>query len=289
MNEDKPLEFTGERFTPECVREIWYEHYHRYAFAKNLVKGKKVLDAACGEGYGSHLLSKYASKVTGLDIDKQSIEHANNKYKTSNLSFVEGSCSQLPFADGSFDVVVSFETLEHLEQQAEMLEEFKRVLTKDGILIISTPDKQHYSDATGFVNEYHVKELYKQEFKDLLNQHWQQQVWYAQAMTFNSVLEKIDSTDHNYSTDILNGELLETNRAFLTPIYYLVIASVNTKPDLPDLHLFADKEQTVYEHYNKTIKDYIYLANKHNDLVKQHEKWLSIPILGKIIQFLAKR
>jgi len=289
MNEDKPLEFTGERFTPECVREIWYEHYHRYAFAKNLVKGKKVLDAACGEGYGSHLLSKYASKVTGLDIDKQSIEHANNKYKTSNLSFVEGSCSQLPFADGNFDVVVSFETLEHLEQQAEMLEEFKRVLTKDGILIISTPDKQHYSDATGFVNEYHVKELYKQEFKDLLNQHWQQQVWYAQAMTFNSVLEKIDSTDHNYSTDILNGELLETNRAFLTPIYYLVIASVNTKPDLPDLHLFADKEQTVYEHYNKTIKDYIYLANKHNDLVKQHEKWLSIPILGKIIQFLAKR
>ncbi len=61
----KPLEFTGERFTPECVREIWYEHYHRYVFAHGLVTGRKVLDAACGEGYGSALLATEASSVTG--------------------------------------------------------------------------------------------------------------------------------------------------------------------------------------------------------------------------------
>jgi 2-polyprenyl-3-methyl-5-hydroxy-6-metoxy-1,4-benzoquinol methylase len=53
----KPLEFTGERFTPECVREIWYEHYHRYVFAREHVAGLKVLDAACGEGYGSYILA----------------------------------------------------------------------------------------------------------------------------------------------------------------------------------------------------------------------------------------
>ena len=289
MSDDKQLEFTGERFTPECVREIWYEHYHRYAFAKSLVKDKNVLDAACGEGYGSDILSKYASSVRGLDIDAESVGHAQSRYKRDNLSFVEGSCTLLPFEDNSFDVVVSFETLEHLEQQEEMLAEFKRVLNKEGVLIISTPDKKHYSDATGFENEYHVKELYKNEFKSLLDTHWQYQTWYAQAMTFNSVLEKIDFSGSYYSTDILIDEKLNTDKSFLTSMYYLVIASNESLRDFPDLHLFADKQQSVYEHYNKTIKDYIYLANKHNELLKQHEKWLSMPILGKIIRFLAKR
>jgi len=82
---------------------------------------------------------------------------------------------------------------------------------------------------------------------------------------------------------------LETNSELLTPMYYLVIASNAKQNELTDLHLFADKEQSVYEHYNKTIKDYIYLANKHNALIKKHEKWLSIPILGKIIKFFEKR
>lgn len=283
------LEFTGERFTPECVREIWYEHYHRYAFAKNLVKGKNILDAASGEGYGSHLLSSYADKVTGLDIDEKAIDHAQSRYKQSNLEFVVGSCAQLPFADNSFDMVVSFETLEHLGQQKEMLSEFNRVLTSDGVLIISTPDKKHYSDATGFVNEFHVKELYKKEFKSLLDSHWPQQTWYAQAMTFNSVLEKIDSDESAYTTDILKQDELESNGPMLKPMYYLVIASKSKEPETTDLHIFSDKQQSVYQHYNKTIKDYIYLANKHNDLLNKHEKWLSIPILGRILKLLDKR
>ena len=60
MSDDAALPFTGERFTPECVREIWYEHWHRYAFARRLGAGRRVLDAACGEGYGSALLAKVA-------------------------------------------------------------------------------------------------------------------------------------------------------------------------------------------------------------------------------------
>ena len=291
MSDEKQLEFTGERFTPECVREIWYEHYHRYAFAKKFVNGKSVLDAACGEGYGSVLLSQYADSVVGVDIDEKSINHANSKYQKDNLKYVKASCIELPFDDNSFDVIVSFETLEHLAEQSQMLEEFNRVLKKDGLLMISTPDKKHYTDATGFTNEFHVKELYREEFKELIDVHWLHQQWYSQTMTFNSVIEKHNNKDKVYATDILNGETLDVDKPMLTPMYYIVMATNNIKDETqyPSLHLFADKQQSVYEHYNKTIKDYIYLANKHNALIKKLDKWLSIPILGKIIKFLDKR
>ena len=290
MTKDKKLTFTGERFTPECVREIWYEHYHRYAFAKRLIAGKTILDAACGEGYGSNILAETAKQVTGLDIDSESIEHASLRYKKNNLRFVQGSCADLPFEDGSFDMVISFETLEHLEQQQEMLVEFSRVLKKDGILIISTPDKKHYSDATGFKNEFHVKELYKEEFKQLLNSHWQHQTWYSQAMAFSSIMEKIDSKESLFATDILDQGKLETDKKMLTSMYYIVIAAQQqiTLPQLPDLHLFADKQQSVYKHYNETIRDYISVAEKYVALNNKHEKWLSTPILGKIIKFLER-
>ena len=290
MTKDKKLTFTGERFTPECVREIWYEHYHRYAFAKRLIAGKTILDAACGEGYGSNILAETAKQVTGLDIDSESIEHASLRYKKNNLRFVQGSCADLPFEDDSFDMVISFETLEHLEQQQEMLVEFSRVLKKDGILIISTPDKKHYSDATGFKNEFHVKELYKEEFKQLLNSHWQHQTWYSQAMAFSSIMEKIDSKESLFATDILDQGKLETDKKMLTSMYYIVIAAQQqiTLPQLPDLHLFADKQQSVYKHYNETIRDYISVAEKYVALNDKHEKWLSTPILGKIIKFLER-
>ena len=290
MDKEKKLDFTGERFTPECVREIWYEHYHRYAFACHLVKNKTVLDAACGEGYGSNILATEAKNVTGLDIDFESINHATSRYNKENLSFVQGSCTELPFEAQSFDVIVSFETLEHLKEQSQMLSEFKRVLKSDGLLIISTPDKKHYSDATGFTNEYHLKELYKEEFEILLGDYWKNAIWYSQAMAFHSILEKHNSSKTSYKTDVLTEEQFDTQKDIIKPMYYVVVAGDNLRGlSLPDIHMFADIQQSVYEHYNKTIRDYIYLANKHNDLLKEHEKLFSIPILGRVFRYINKR
>ena len=76
MTGSVPLEFTGERFTPECVREIWYEHWHRYALVQPWAQGRRVLDAACGEGYGSALLARGAQSVLGLDISPAAVAHA---------------------------------------------------------------------------------------------------------------------------------------------------------------------------------------------------------------------
>ena len=112
---DSVLEFTGERFTPENSREIWYEHYHRYALASQLVNGLHVLDAACGEGYGSELLAGTAASVTAVDISAQTIEHASKRYgQVENLEFIEADCSHLDMEEHKFDAIISFETLEHL-------------------------------------------------------------------------------------------------------------------------------------------------------------------------------
>lgn len=165
-------EYNGERFLPEeCTGEIEIEHYQRYLFAKYLVSGKEVLDVACGEGYGSNLLSGTASKVIGMDIDKAVIEKADIKYGNNKLSYITGSVAELPFEEDTFDVIVSFETIEHIksELQEKFLKEAHRVLKKDGVLIISTPNKSVYTDLVKGENSFHVKEFYVQEFIQFLN------------------------------------------------------------------------------------------------------------------------
>jgi 2-polyprenyl-3-methyl-5-hydroxy-6-metoxy-1,4-benzoquinol methylase len=82
------LPFTGERFIPGTRGEIWIEHWHRYHFAARWVKGKRVLDLACGEGYGSALLARHAESITGVDVSQQAIDHAQRAYgKLRNARF----------------------------------------------------------------------------------------------------------------------------------------------------------------------------------------------------------
>jgi GT2 family glycosyltransferase/2-polyprenyl-3-methyl-5-hydroxy-6-metoxy-1,4-benzoquinol methylase len=171
------MEFTGERFVPlnELMQdEIAFEHLHRYHAAKELVKGKVVLDIACGEGYGSDILSMNAERVIGVDIDADTIEHAKNKYIKNNLQFLTGSTDNIPVAENSVDIVVSYETIEHIneESQTKFLDEIKRVLKDDGILIISTPDKTNYTDRYAHKNEFHLKEFEKEEFVSFLSNYF---------------------------------------------------------------------------------------------------------------------
>ncbi len=186
------LEFTGERYIPndDNNSEIFMQHIQRYIVAKDLCKNKKVLDIACGEGYGSDMLAEVASSVCGVDISEEAVLHAKNKYKRDNLSFLTGSVADIPFDNESFDIIISFETIEHVSEdlQIQFLNEIKRVLKKDGFLIISSPDKLYYSDMAGFKNIYHVKELYEEEFSAILKKYFKNINMYYQGMLATSYI-----------------------------------------------------------------------------------------------------
>ena len=189
--------FTGERFVPGIEDpNLEIEHFQRYLSVCKLVTGKKVLDAACGEGYGSKLLSEYAQSVIGIDIDCETIERAKKKYESvSNLRYQQGSVEKLEIEDHSIDVVISFETIEHVNSdiQKHFLHEIKRVLKTDGVLVMSTPNKAVYSDLHNYKNPFHVKEFYYDEFMDFLKGQFKNVKFYNQSFEVVSLLTRLST------------------------------------------------------------------------------------------------
>lgn len=271
------LKFTGERFTPECEREIAYEHWHRYAWLQPWITGKRVLDAACGEGYGSHLLSCSAASVVGVDLSEQSISHARQRYRADNLSFMHGDCLHLPVDDDTVDVVVSFETLEHLAEQDELLTEFRRVLRPDGFLVISSPDRKAYSDDTGYVNPFHVKELYRDEFTALIEKHFPAWRLFGQKLAFSSVIWSLDGGPEGAQWQTLQDDktVVSGEQPALPTMYLMAIAALNEQafPSAPGQSLFGDVRETVYGHYYDVIRKHIKAEQQLAERETELEEW----------------
>src|SRR5208282_1491457 len=142
---ESQLPWTGERYVPQVTGEIQLEHVHRYLLAREYAKDKDVLDIASGEGFGSAILASAARNVVGVDIAAEAVRHATVRYQRDNVQFRQGSCAEIPLANNSIDLVISFETIEHLDEHKAMMAEIKRVLRPEGVLIISSPDKKEYS------------------------------------------------------------------------------------------------------------------------------------------------
>ena len=188
------MNFTGERFVPQLQGQIYYEHLHRYAVSLPLVSGKDVLDIASGEGYGAAFLAMAARSVVGVDIDEGSVHHAAARYPAMNLSFRVGSATHIPLADASIDVITSFETIEHLAEHEQMLGEMQRVLRSDGHLLISSPNRLVYSDERNYSNPFHVRELYFDEFRDLLRTFFPEVHIYGQRIFAACAIHPIDGS-----------------------------------------------------------------------------------------------
>lgn len=191
MEYQEELSWTGERLVPQ-LKDMHgvTEHLHRYALAMQFATKKTVLDIACGEGYGSNLLATVADRVYGVDIDLSSVLHAQKKYAQSHggkLHYIQGSATQIPDNIGKVDLIVSFETLEHLEAQEAMLAQFRDHLQPDGMLIISTPEKELYQQRDPH-NTFHVKELNLAAFQQLIHAYFPHAHFYQQRFVFGSAI-----------------------------------------------------------------------------------------------------
>jgi len=165
---------------------IFSESEQRYNFASQFVAGKAVLDIACGSGIGSSfLLESGASRVTGVDIDRPSLEAAARIYR--GIDFKWGDASrEIPLPDDSVDVVVSFETIEHFTNQDRFLEECRRVLRSGGTFICSSPNR----DASRWFppSRFHVKEFGATEFLAAMDRYFEERTTLAQRELYYPAL-----------------------------------------------------------------------------------------------------
>lgn len=232
------LPFTGERYVPEVSGQIAAEHWHRYLFARELVRDRDVLDIASGEGYGSALLAQAAASVVGVDIDAAAVEHAAARYPSANLRFAVGACTAIPMGDASVDVAVSFETLEHIDSHEAMMSELRRVLRPGGLLVISTPDRVEYSERTGLRNPFHARELDRAEFQALLQRRFRNVVLFGQRIAFGSALFSEQAA--GAGTFALAHPDHPLQRGIGRPQYLVALASDAPLPAVPSTLLEQD-------------------------------------------------
>jgi ubiquinone/menaquinone biosynthesis C-methylase UbiE len=225
------LAWTGERLVTTCHRPLIYEHLHRYALALGLAKRKRVLDIACGEGYGANLLARVASKVIGVDLDAGTIAHAKAKYRRRNLHFVQGSCTEIPCEDRSIDLVASFETIEHIREHDRFLSEIKRVLAPGGILVISSPHKTEYQKVSEAANPFHEAELDHNEFVQLITKTFKHYVAARQRLVVGSWIAP-DAASATVSTATFRGwfDGIEMESGVYRGLYSIAICSDRVLP-----------------------------------------------------------
>ena len=165
-----PLELTGERTLPDVPAEnYWFRrHLAVYEWIGARVAGRRVLDMACGEGYGAEVLSRSARSVIGVDANPEAFEHARLRYRRQNLSFARGMV-ELFGEPSSYDVVVFLQTIEHVADPGAVLGHFRRLLAPGGVAYVSTPNVLRLAPpgAARSDNPWHIREYRASEFEAL--------------------------------------------------------------------------------------------------------------------------
>jgi SAM-dependent methyltransferase len=169
---DEPLPVTGERTSPGIREEnYWFQrHVVAYRFAAGRLRGARVLDAGCGEGYGTDILARTAESVVGVDLDSGVVRRAARRYPRA--SFEPADIVSLPYPADSFDGVVSLQVIEHVAQPASFLQECARVLRPGGTMVLSTPNRLTFSH-DGIRNPFHTFEFSPGELAALMRQHFE--------------------------------------------------------------------------------------------------------------------
>lgn len=229
------LKFSGEFCIPgETEKRIVQDHLERYKFASQFVKGKKVLDIACGVGYGSKLLAQMGSQsVIGVDIEKDVITYAKKESQIKNTSFKVGNITK--YHQGKYDVIVCFETIEHVKNDKKAIKNLYNLLNSGGLLIISSPNRIITSLEANTIydkpaNKYHVREYTINELVKLLRENGfnvSKNDIYGQRFRFyfkNKFIDKLYEI-------IFNPNFRSNTKVklvkFLVPRYFVIVAKKN--------------------------------------------------------------
>jgi 2-polyprenyl-3-methyl-5-hydroxy-6-metoxy-1,4-benzoquinol methylase/tetratricopeptide (TPR) repeat protein len=200
------------------------------------------------------MLARVASRVVGVDISEEAVQHARAVYGgRDNLSFLPGACENIPCESGSIEVAVSFETIEHIEQHEVFLSEIRRVLTPHGILILSSPNKKTYSDDANRVNPFHKRELYQDELETLLSGSFASVTLFGQRLTFSSHLWPLRGPaevtfrhfGHSAEVDAASGQ------PPFPPDYYIAVCGPEQVVPRVPASLYTDTEDTLFRDYHE--------------------------------------
>jgi ubiquinone/menaquinone biosynthesis C-methylase UbiE len=168
MPKDATLDNDYERMVPEFHGDtlIYAEHVTRYLAARELVSGKIVLDIASGSGYGTQILAETAQKVYGVDVNERAVNYSQKHFGGKNIEYLVGDGEKIPLPTHSVDVVITFETIEHIADYKKFVKEIKRVLRPDGLAIVSTPNDIEFAEG----NHFHLHEFTYDELVDMLRE-----------------------------------------------------------------------------------------------------------------------
>lgn len=271
---DQSIADTGERMIPAYHKSnmVYGEHIVRYQAAADLVKGKTVLDIASGSGYGSALLAATASRVYGVDVDQDAIDYANKNYKSDQVEFLKGDGRKIPLEDGSVDVVVSFETIEHIEDYNGFMREVKRVLKTDGLFILSTPNDVEFPEGAHF----HIHEFEHQELKRLVAKYFKNTKEYFQVTwLYNALLDEPKiSGEWQAEISTMNTAPVKTDKAIY---FYMLCSNRQIKEIVEPLGAISQhwSERQGLEHnaeIDKYIKDTI---NHYEGILSEKDKQIA--------------
>ncbi|HEX8182887.1 MAG TPA: class I SAM-dependent methyltransferase [Candidatus Saccharimonadales bacterium] len=164
------LENDYERMVPEFHKGhlIYAEHLTRYLAAKPVVENKVVLDIASGSGYGTKLIAESAKFVYGVDVNEDAVKYSQENYDAKNIEYRVGDGESIPLEENSVDVVITFETIEHIKDYKKFLDEVQRVLKPDGVALVSTPNDVEFAEG----NHFHLHEFEYNELTSLLKKYY---------------------------------------------------------------------------------------------------------------------
>ena len=245
--------FTGERYVPGKpeLTHLYQEHISRYMFAAQFVEGRRVLDLGCGCGYGSSYLAEHGAKeVIGTDNSEEAIEFSKSRYSAKNLRFEVQDATAIQFDSSSFDVIIAFELIEHVNNYEKMLSGLKDALRRDGVFVMSTPNKATYETKDTF----HIKEFYYDELKDVLSRYF----GYVKIM-HQMYPSALAIQNPSQSMEVLQVEIAHApmySEVAKDSLYFVAVCSDASLPRVREyIYLFSSRT-LIIENYN-AWKDWI--------------------------------